>query len=76
MMRVDFPIEIICKLSLTREQAKLMFGYDMKAGAKGVVLQRRGDSVYIRSLMPQRHINTKLWQMTKLKFKVLSKLCG
>ncbi|MDI6839306.1 MAG: hypothetical protein QMD71_00380 [bacterium] len=67
-------IQIIGKLSLTREQANLMFGYNMKQGAKGIVLQRRKNRIFIRSLMPKTRVNTKMQQMREKKMSFISKI--
>lgn len=45
----DFPFKIIGKIRLTPEQAEKTFGFKMKRGGDGVVLQRRGSKICIRT---------------------------
>ena len=73
-MWVNYPIRITGKLSLTPAQAKKIFGYTMKEGAKGVALQRRGSRIFIRSLMPQRKPNTEMQQIAERKLTIISKI--
>ena len=64
------------KLSLTPTEAFEMFGYRMKPGAKGIVLQRRNGKTFIRSLMPQDHRFTKNRQHNKSKMKIISTIAS
>ena len=71
-LKTHLPFEIRGKLSTTPEQAKEMFGYDMKPGAIGIVLQRRNGRIMIRSLMPKKMPPKSTWvKNDKRKFRAL-----
>ena len=72
VLKLRLPFEIRGKLSTTPEQAKRMFGYIMKPGAKGIVIQRDKGKLIIRSLMPKRIVETLYQKNFKRKTRVLS----
>lgn len=71
-----FPFEIIGKLSATPEQAKKMFGFEMKKGAIGIIFQRKsnGES-YIRNSMPRHHFTEKE-KINMKKMSVISRIAS
>ncbi|MCK4353264.1 hypothetical protein KAW65_07655 [candidate division WOR-3 bacterium] len=68
------PFEIIGKLSVTPEQAKRMFDFDMKPGALGIVFQRRGKTRYIRNAMPRHPICTEEQKIKENKLSILGRM--
>ncbi|MDI6839503.1 MAG: hypothetical protein QMD71_01390 [bacterium] len=69
--------EIHGKLSLTPEQAKKMFGFNMAKDAKGIILQKRNGKTIIRNLMKYTiYAVPKKLRARQIVFRILGKLAG
>ncbi|MDI6840170.1 MAG: hypothetical protein QMD71_04880 [bacterium] len=73
-MWLNFPVKIVGKIKTTPEQAKRMFGFNMKKDATGIFFQRRGNRICICNLVKRKNPKTEKQQIIRTKFATLGKI--
>ncbi|MDI6840786.1 MAG: hypothetical protein QMD71_08075 [bacterium] len=72
----NYPVELSGTLKMSKRQAKELFNFDLKMGAKGITFCRvRAGKIYMKNYYPSSHIvNTKERKARSHIFSILSKI--